>query len=151
MRHSGLRDALLVDLPEPAVDSVHDRAAAVFAAREQWIAALGAQLEGVEARRAELVQAELKRLVDKQVDIAHQLPDEIERSLQDEGARARAGGHLRSSWDFALVRSFTMRALCVSPTAVKIVNVHVIRNRGVINELQSKLRAVDLKKCVLYQ
>lgn len=98
-------------MPEGAVDAVKADVSAVFAQREGWIAQLGiqvglddcsllacrrsslrvfaVQLEAVEAKRCELVQAELRRLVAKQTDIAHQLPDEIERTLQDEGALPR--------------------------------------------------------------
>eukprot|EP01038_Epipyxis_sp_PR26KG_P008846 gene8846-11937_t len=77
-------DNFLIVLDEKGMDDILQRLKKVIANRCTVIDKFAQDVDGTELKRASVAGVELKKLVDKLVSIAHQLPDEIEHIVESE-------------------------------------------------------------------
>ena len=83
--YAQLKDpSFLIPRSEDDLFQLLDKLKLVVLGRARVIDGFASRLDGLETKRAQVVGAELKLLVDRLIAIAHQLPDEIEHIVESE-------------------------------------------------------------------
>lgn len=80
----GLKDELLGPLSESDLVKVREEVGQSFLRQEKAIMQLESRLMNIEDRRAKLVHDAIRHTASDLIEIAHMLPDEVERLFQDE-------------------------------------------------------------------